>query len=350
MQKVLLLVVTAAIAVLAPSPAHASRGSGLEGAQTDGKVAHKRSRWPRRASSENIYFPTKELEDLLNANRGDRWHAIVFPGNSVTQTVVNTDFGYGPEDGPHTWKKKFPACGGRYQSPIDINLNIAQYPSDDDETDLFFYNYDVPPLEMAVENTGHSLRLTGNWSTGRRPSIEGFVLPEEYSVAEVHFHWGANDREGSEHLIEGQRYPLEMHVVNYKTSYGTFMEATTKNDGLVVISYLFKVHRHINQALQKLLMAYKDITKPKSPGVPIEPFSFDKLVHPFTGNYATYLGSLTTPPCSEIVRWIVNLEPHFVSHEQIETLRGLRRGDGERILFNFRPIQSLNGRAITHVY
>ncbi|XP_046402849.1 carbonic anhydrase-like isoform X2 [Ischnura elegans] len=325
-----------------------------------------RSRGPRRVAPDKLTFPADGAKDSPNTIGGEHpGDVIVFPnvkapsaalGLPVSEkqkeekgTSSNSGFGYGPTNGPDTWAQNYPTCGGDRQSPININLNTVKLPPPGVEDAPFFKYYDAPPLQLTVANSGHSIKLTGNWSKERRPRVSGFVLPGEYALAEIHFHWGADDEEGSEHLLQGDCYPLEMHAVHYKLAYGSIDEARKNNDGLAVVSYLFKVQGQRNPGLQKVIEAAKQVIDPASPGVSITPFTINKLAPPFTRNYASYLGSLTTPPCSEIVTWIVNLEPQFVSPDQLAKLRKLKTHDGTKMLFNFRPVQPLNGREIKFV-
>ncbi|XP_046402480.1 carbonic anhydrase 2-like [Ischnura elegans] len=313
----------------------------------------RQKRWmsesSRRLRRQNFVFPTKEIEDFLTSIRGKpSSDTIVFPGPSGKPFVPSGEFGYGSEDGPSTWFREFPFCGLKRQSPIDIDLSRARRPPSHEDSALFFNNYDALPSRLTVMNSGHSLRLTGEWAAGKRPTISGLALHGDYSFSEIHFHWGEDDGEGSEHMVQGRRFPLEMHEVHYKTEYGSFNESLKKRDGLVVISYLFNIGKH-NHPLSRILKVSGDVVRPESPAVDIDPFRLDELAPPFGRNYAVYVGSLTTPPCTEIVTWIVNLEPQHVSSEQLQNLRGLMRSAGTRMLFNFRPVQSLNGRTVMRV-
>jgi len=69
---------------------------------------------------------------------------------------------------------------------------------------------------------------------------------QRYMFEQLHFHWGSRDNVGSEHTIDGVRYPMEVHFVHYKQSYGSFDEAVNKPDGLVVLSGLYKVITRLN--------------------------------------------------------------------------------------------------------
>jgi carbonic anhydrase len=58
----------------------------------------------------------------------------------------------------------------------------------------------------------------------------------------LHFHWGSHDGVGSEHIIDGMRSSMEMHLVHYKRSYGSFDEAVDKPDGIMVLGVLYRVN------------------------------------------------------------------------------------------------------------
>lgn len=66
-----------------------------------------------------------------------------------------------------------------------------------------------------------------------------------YVFEQLHFHWGETDNEGSETLINGKSYSMEMHAVFYNAEYKTFSEAQNYTDGLTVIAYLFNVREII---------------------------------------------------------------------------------------------------------
>ncbi|KAF4528484.1 hypothetical protein B566_EDAN013031, partial [Ephemera danica] len=81
--------------------------------------------------------------------------------------------------------------------------------------------------------------MSGDWGTFPRPELSGGPLQGGYTFLQMHFHWGADNTRGSEHTIDGKSFPLELHVVHYKTEYGTPTNALTKPDGLAVVGYLF---------------------------------------------------------------------------------------------------------------
>lgn len=84
--------------------------------------------------------------------------------------------------------------------------------------------------------------ISAKWNQ-ERPHISGGPLFSNYVFSQLHFHWGKNDMEGSEHRIDGSQQPLEMHVVLFKSCYLTQEAALKKKDGIVVLVYFFKVRK-----------------------------------------------------------------------------------------------------------
>lgn len=78
---------------------------------------------------------------------------------------------------------------------------------------------------------------------GERPYLSGGLLGDFYEAMAVHFHWGSPQQKGSEHLLNGRRYDLEMHIVHRNTRYQSDEEARNQTDGLAVLAVLFKVVR-----------------------------------------------------------------------------------------------------------
>lgn len=71
--------------------------------------------------------------------------------------------------------------------------------------------------------------------------LSGGPLNGEYEFAQLHFHWGENDTMGSEDQIDGKTYPMEMHLVFFKTEYLNSDNALNYPDGLTVVAVLFEV-------------------------------------------------------------------------------------------------------------
>lgn len=82
--------------------------------------------------------------------------------------------------------------------------------------------------------------LSAKWFQ-ERPFLTGGPFLGNYVFSQLHFHWGADNMEGSEHAIDGGKLPLEMHVVHFKSIYLTQEAALKYQDGVSVVVYFFKV-------------------------------------------------------------------------------------------------------------
>lgn len=78
---------------------------------------------------------------------------------------------------------------------------------------------------------------------GRQPYVTGGLLRDCYEAEAVHFHWGSPRSKGSEHVLDGRRYDLEMHIVHRNNKYLSLREAQNYTDGIAVLAVLFKVVR-----------------------------------------------------------------------------------------------------------
>ncbi|XP_045313221.1 carbonic anhydrase 15-like isoform X3 [Leopardus geoffroyi] len=134
---------------------------------------------------------------------------------------------------PTHWKEMAPACGGPAQSPINIDLHLVQRDPTLGPFILQGYNT-APPGPWTLENDGHT-------DAGPQSHLEirgaGLPLPA-YRALQLHFHWGGPGRAGSEHSLDGQRRPMEMHVVHMNTRYQSMGEARGHPDGLAVLAVL----------------------------------------------------------------------------------------------------------------
>jgi len=235
-------------------------------------------------------------------------------------------------DNPCEWSKHFPSAGGLCQSPIDINTNeiVPQSYS----PFLFSPKYHSNEL-FKLTNNGHQVAVTladhtygqndnDLWFTGG--GIEGI-----FSFVNFHLHWGRNDRHGSEHEIDGQRFPAEAHFV--------FKNNQTRQ--LAVFAYLFTItdqssnentewEKYTNAASQ--LIHINDTIQCM--------FNLSELMQINDRQYFRYIGSLTTPPCSEGVIWTIFTSPIRIKEE---CLNQLRQNVMRKV---YRPVQPINNRAI----
>lgn len=218
---------------------------------------------------------------------------------------------YEGEEGPDHWSElciDYTPCGGQVQSPIDI-----AGASDDAALTDIAKTYDATGTEIL--NNGHTLVFTQD--AGSSIVVNG----ETYNLLQFHFHTV------SEHTIDGSHYPMEVHFVHKN-------EATGK---LAVIGVLFE-----EGAENPLLANFIDHLPTATDSTYSSADSYNPAdLLPSDKSYFTYAGSLTTPPCSEIVTWIVMEHPLTASVEQIHKFEELEHE-------NNRPVQPLEGRVIKH--
>ncbi|CAL8313411.1 unnamed protein product [Merluccius merluccius] len=251
-------------------------------------------------------------------------------------------WGYGADNGPDKWAKSFPVADGPRQSPIDVVPAQAVF---DGGLKPLRLQYD-PSTSMDILNNGHSFQVTFTDDTDSSTLKDG-PISGVYRLKQFHFHWGASDDRGSEHTVNGTKYPAELHLVHWNTKYPSFGDAASKPDGLGVVGVFLKIGAE-NAQLQKVLDAFDAI---KTKGNQTTFTNFDPTVLlPGCLDYWTYDGSLTTPPLLESVTWIVCKEAISVSPAQMAKFRGLLfSGQGEAaccMVDNYRPPQPLKGRAV----
>jgi len=196
---------------------------------------------------------------------------------------------------------------GQAQSPIDIISDSTMKDSSQ------FISIKFKTGITAIENLGHTIQL--DFGEGSTTMAGG----KTYSSKQFHFHTP------SEHMIDGITYPMEMHIVNVLKDSGE-----KKNPQYLVIGFLFKMGRE-NTFIKEFLNAI-----PREEGkdtLPSGAVRFEDLFLTFPkkeeAGYYSYKGSLTTPPYSESVHWIVKKYVLEASPEQISTIEKME-GDNAR--------------------
>ncbi|XP_077174120.1 carbonic anhydrase 12 isoform X4 [Paroedura picta] len=219
----------------------------------------------------------------------------------------------GPE-GEKMWAKKYPFCGGHFQSPIDFHEDILQYDSTLLPVQLEGYN--VSSLEQFVlVNNGHSVKMSLS------PTMHLRSLPHKFSAAQLHLHWGSrNKKDGSEHTVGGKHFAAELHIVHYNSDQYLDMDsAADKSNGLAVLAILIQVGQ-FNPSYEKIFSHFQNV-KFKDQETYISGFNVQELFPDRLDEYYRYEGSLTTPPCYPSVTWTVFRNPVQVSQEQLLALQ-----------------------------
>lgn len=203
-------------------------------------------------------------------------------------------------------EEEFKTCEtGHSQSPINIETNHVK------KGKLQHIQFAYKKGTAEVTNTGHTIQV--NTPKGGSAWIDGV----EYQLVQFHFHTP------SEEKINGKSYPMEVHLV-HKNAEGQ----------LAVVGVLFKQGKE-NQVLKNIFSDLPGKEGDKRDVGTIDP----SQILPSDKSYFSYMGSLTTPPCSENVKWHEMRKPIDISAAQLAEFRKLYK-------MNARPVQSLNGRTV----
>jgi len=224
-------------------------------------------------------------------------------------------WGYEGDVGPDFWgglSTDFVSCAsGQSQSPINIIDSVA-VPTNLD--DIAFHYEDT---ELLVLNNGHTIEV--EYEEGSFIELDGV----EFDLAQFHFH------APSEHTINGRQFPMEMHLVH-----------KSANGQLAVVGLM------IQEGAENVGFADLIANMPAEANEEAHVDAHVNVDELLPGNRATYRysGSLTTPPCSEGVRWLFLTTPIELSSDQIESFVDVIAESC--CSFNNRPVQPLNGRTL----
>ncbi|XP_076629931.1 carbonic anhydrase 1 [Colletes latitarsis] len=270
--------------------------------------------------------------------------AQLFPWVGSESHFPGFTFGYSERNGPHMWKVLYPASNGSNQSPINITTRLAVVVQPSEP--LRWTGYNKGPLSMTIANNGNNVVVNTIWNSFSRPHIQGGSLTKIYDFCSMVFHWGHSNEDGSEHTLDYVRYPMELQVCHISRDFNSPLDAITdkSNDAMLIVSFFFQITNADNPYLDQIVTNLWRITQPGTK-FHIPPFPLEWIFSPFEKSYYTYSGSLTQPPCSEIVTWIVQPEPIAISTFQVAQFRKLCSADGP-ILLNCRPVQRINERNV----
>jgi carbonic anhydrase len=218
-------------------------------------------------------------------------------------------WGYTGAEGPDHWAEispEYAACGGgKNQTPIDIRNAIKA------KLDPIVFHYTTNVDE--VLNNGHTVQA--NMEEGSKITVDGI----DFQLKQFHFHTP------SENLVDGEHFPMEMHLVH-----------ADKDGNLAVVAVMFK-EGDKNEALAHLWKHMPHhVDEHGKPEGHVNP----RDLLPENRHYYRFTGSLTTPPCSEGVRWLVMQDPLSAGKEQMaEFTESVHGADN-------RPTQPLGARLI----
>jgi carbonic anhydrase len=279
----------------------------------DGKFAMQVSN--RGESGENVITSVRPSAAAVSAARKHKHAASGVAGDSDLdlaaspgQSLLPTHWDYTGDAGPEAWgrmRPEFSKCAtGQRQSPIDIRGGIA--------VDLEPIKFEYRPSSFSVIDNGHTVEV--HVEPGNSITITG----KRYELAQFHFHRPSEER------INGRQYDMVVHLV-HKDAEGH----------IAVVAVL--LDRGSAQAIVQTVWNNLPLEK----GDEVRAGSRIDLTQllPEDKRYYTYMGSLTTPPCSEGVLWMVLKQPVPISMDQVSIFSRLYP-------MNARPIQQADGRLI----
>ena len=216
---------------------------------------------------------------------------------------------YEGEEGPAHWGQLDPSyavCGtGKNQSPVDVASPLEQ--------DLTNISFHYQPSKLNILNNGHTVQV--NYDTGSYIELDH----TRYDLRQFHYH------APSEHTINGKSFPAELHLVHQSAEGSLAVVGVLLNEATENAAYQLYISN---------LPAEK--TDVRDVGVAINAMELLPAVH----TTFRYSGSLTTPPCTENVNWLLMTTPVGLSEEQLRLLDSLFEGG------NNRPVQPINARAL----
>jgi carbonic anhydrase len=236
--------------------------------------------------------------------------AALAAGASAARAEEHAHWSYSGATGPEHWASEdaaYATCGsGKHQSPIDIEkTTVGPLPP---------IEFAYQPIPLTVTDTGHSFQVNAPAGSG------GITIgADHYDLVQFHFH------RPSEEEIHGRRESMVAHLVHKNAS-----------GDLAVVAVL--IHTGEPNAFLKEVFDHfpaKGSTEAKVPGATL---NLAEFLPPHRGYY-TFEGSLTTPPCTEHVRWFVLKSPVQASAAQVQQFAA-------RYPHDARPVQALNDRTV----
>ncbi|CAO1316391.1 unnamed protein product [Diamesa serratosioi] len=249
---------------------------------------------------------------------------------------------YDEVNGPLGWSNN---CKVPKQSPINIiEADAQQLPY---RNTLFIEKYSITPKILTAKKDEYTVELNFKYPNNQQSRLYGGPLGDAVFLFEkIHFHWGESSA-GSEHAINSKAYAAEIHMVHYNSIYGSFEKAVSQADGLTVIAVLIEIGTNSANTTKPFMKYLQKVLRGGTEYVETENlFTIQDVIQSKYFNYFSYHGSLTTPPCSESVTWIVAKNPLTITPAELAQFNQLRNEKGASMTNNWRPLQATNNRIV----
>ncbi|XP_053474679.1 carbonic anhydrase-like isoform X2 [Ictalurus furcatus] len=302
-----------------------------------------------------------------------------------------------PCKGPAAWNEVNSVCGGNRQSPINIVTKKTKKESS--LTAFKFTGYDKIFTSM-LKNNGRTVSL----DIPLGATVSGGNLLHTYNAIQLHFHWGNNGSPGSEHTLDGEQYPMELHILHLKDTYIAVEDALNDTTGQAILGFFFETevtrtqlwqlfmqcerlrsqeHHEVSYSVNTFHPLHRPIESCSVSGNEMTRFlssssesdsenkeysafiaalaqvqdaegqaelaiSLNSLIlsERMLGAYYRYEGSETTPGCSESVIWTMFEQPIPLSRDQLAAFSTLKFNGGKPMVDTFRPVQPRKGRVV----
>ena len=218
---------------------------------------------------------------------------------------------YAGSTGPAKWgslEEEFSACAlGKAQSPIDIRDTTVK------RADLPPIEFDYKTSPLNIIDNNHTIQI--DYAPGSFITVNG----HRYQLVQFHFHRPSEER------LDGKRFPMVAHLVH------------KDSDGKLAVVAVLLASGPQNPLIKTL---WNNLPREKEREISVEKVEISVAdLLPRDKAYYTFQGSLTTPPCTEGVTWLVLKQPASISGDEVDRFSKLYP-------MNARPVQPLNGREI----
>merc|ERR1719427_1708544 len=303
-----------------------------------------------QATSDHTEYSTQEYvePEYISAD-----HTIHHPTTNNDHTNKDFDWGYSLHNGPHVWSEYYPECEGYSQSPIVLPTAFDNHPF---LKTIEYHNFDEFKAELSQD--GKSIVVYVVSSGKDRPYITGgmFKSKSKFYLHKVVIKVGSDCTKGSSHGMDGIFYAGEIECYYFNSKFKSYEEAEKVPGSVAIVSKLIKEEKKDEPVWDTILSKIHMISGTKAT-VPLNfQFGVDipKYVETEKGDkecincdYYFYEGSLSEPPCSEVVLRIVYATTFPIGHKQMEKLRDVLSCEtGKPMINNKRYPQPLNFRKV----